>query len=121
MSLKPAKVGYIQLSPRINGQRRREYLHHWVLRAFKGPKPSKAAIARHLNDDPLDNRAANLEWGSRSENQFDAFDNGRRQHKTHCVNGHALEDENLAPGRRCRTCQRARARAQHARRKEVAQ
>ena len=119
MSLTPSKVGYVQLSIPQNGRRRRFYLHHWVLSVFHGSKPFKDAIARHLNDDPLDNRAENLAWGNRSENQYDAFTNGRRVHKTHCVNGHVLEGENLAPGNRCRTCQRARARAQYARRKEV--
>ena len=112
-------AGYPHIKPVVSGRKRNIYVHHWVLRVFKGAKPFASALARHLNDDPLDNRAENLEWGSRSENQLDAIANGKRILKTHCVNGHALEGENLAPGRRCRTCQRQRARAQHARRKEV--
>ena len=119
-----AALGYVQYAipdPARPGKRLRFYLHHWVLTAFVGAKPFKGALARHKNDVPTDNRLENLEWGTRSQNQHDSFRNGKRIHKTHCVNGHALEGENLAPGNRCRTCQRTRARAQHARRKEVAQ
>lgn len=115
MERKPGPNGYIQMGvPRPDGKRHRDYLHQWVLWAFQGPRPP-GMLARHLDDDPLNNRADNLLWGTRSENQHDIRTNGIRPLKTHCKWGHPLEGENLAPGRRCRTCQRARAR----RRREV--
>ena len=119
MSLTPSTIKYVQFNTPAgpNGKRRKDYLHHWVLWAFRGPKPEEGAVARHLNDDPADNRLENLEWGSRGQNQHDMFRNGIKAHKTHCKHGHPLEGENVAPGRRCRTCQRARAKAQRARMK----
>lgn len=118
MSLKPNKTGYVQLGiPTYRGSRARDrrYLHELVLTAFVGPRPA-GAVARHLNDDPADNRVTNLAWGSRSENQWDAFRNGKRVHKTHCPYGHLLEAPNLrndSDSRRCLACNRARARAKH--------
>lgn len=114
MTQKPGPNGYIQFAiPRPDGKRYRDYLHQWVLWAFTGPRP-EGLVARHLNDKPTDNRAVNLVWGTKRENHLDMRRNGIRPHKTHCKHGHELAGENLAPGRRCRTCQRARARAQRA-------
>jgi hypothetical protein len=38
------------------------------LLTFVGPCPD-GQEALHLNDDPMDNRRDNLEWGTRSKNQ----------------------------------------------------
>src|SRR5262245_15574121 len=38
-------------------------VHHLVLEAFVGPRPS-GMEARHLNDDPSDNRLVNLAYGT---------------------------------------------------------
>ena len=102
---------YVQFSvPKPGGGRFRDYLHTWVLWAFQGPRP-EGMLARHLDDNPDNNRADNLLWGTYSENQHDIRTNGIRPHQKMCKRNHPLEGENLAPGRRCRTCQRARARA----------
>lgn len=42
-------------------------VHILVLEAFVGPRP-EGQVARHLNDDPDDNRLANLAWGTQEEN-----------------------------------------------------
>jgi len=52
------------------------YVHELVLTAFAGPRPP-GAVCRHLNDDPHDNRAENLAWGTYEENAADALRNGR--------------------------------------------
>lgn len=52
-------------------------VHVLVLETWSGPRPSADLVARHLNGDNLDNRAANLEWGTWSENAED-----RRLHGT---------------------------------------
>lgn len=57
------------------GHARRTTIHSIVLEAFKGLRPS-GAIARHLNGDPLDNRAENLAWGTWSENWADSVRHG---------------------------------------------
>ena len=116
MSTNPGALGYPQFSlvaPGTSGRVRR-YLHDLVLTAFVGPRP-EGAVARHLNDDPTDNRLVNLAWGSRSENQMDAFQNSKRTYKTHCAYGHPLKAPNLRNdgGNRCLACNRARARARH--------
>ena len=43
-------------------------LHQLVCETFHGPKPFPGAVVMHLNDDPSDNRAANLKWGTQKEN-----------------------------------------------------
>lgn len=53
------------------------WLHHAVLLAYVSDRP-QGAIARHLNDDPADNRLENLAWGTLSENAQDALRNGGR-------------------------------------------
>jgi NUMOD4 motif/HNH endonuclease len=46
---------------------------HLVLEAFKGPRPSPKHESRHLNCDPSDDRAINLEWGTQEENHADTL------------------------------------------------
>ena len=48
-----------------------------MLEAFVGPRPYPKAEARHLNDQSLDDRLENLDWGSRLQNVRDAMLNGR--------------------------------------------
>jgi hypothetical protein len=53
-------------------------VHILVALAFHGPRPSKADVA-HINGDGADNRACNLRWASRSENNRDVTRHGRRR------------------------------------------
>ena len=48
-----------------------------VCAAFHGPPPSPKHEASHLDDDPANNRADNLAWETREENQ------ARRDRKRH--------------------------------------
>lgn len=99
-----------------NGPRRRQIVRkvdHLVLEAFAGPRPDGDIHSRHLNDDPRDNRLANLQWGTRSENYLDAVRNGRHLNasKTRCRNGHEFTPENTkrsSRGRSCRECKNQR-------------
>lgn len=120
MSLTPSKNGYVQLSiPTAKGAktRIRRYLHDLILTAFVGPRP-EGAVVRHLNDIRTDNRVVNLAWGSWSENQFDAFRNGRRTRKSECPYGHPMSGWNASKdtdgGVRCRACRAARNAARRA-------
>ena len=117
MSLTPSKNGYVQLSiPTSKGAktRIRRYLHDLILTTFVGPRP-EGAVARHLNDIRTDNRVVNLAWGSWSENQMDAFRNGRRTHPPECPFGHPMRGWNASKdadgGVRCRSCRAARNKA----------
>lgn len=59
---------------------KREYIHRLICAAFHGPQPSQDHEVRHLNGDHLDNRAANLAWGTKHENEAD-----RKRHGTTAV------------------------------------
>lgn len=111
MSTKLHPAGYPSIGLRDReGKRQWVLVHRAVLLAFRG-QPGQGEEARHLNDDKLDARLDNLEWGSRSENIIDRQTNGIEYHRnlTECPLGHPLEGENLLPsqlgyGRGCRSC-----------------
>ena len=64
------------LSVRMDG--RRIGVHRVVLRAFAGRCPV-GMQARHLDGNPENNRADNLRWGTRRENQADRVRHGTHQ------------------------------------------
>jgi hypothetical protein len=103
------------------GQARRYSVHRLVLEAFVGPRPDGMECC-HANDDPLDNRLANLRWDTPANNKIDMLNNGRHYwaNQTRCKHGHEYTDENTyyrANGRQrhCRECSRARNRKYEAR------
>ena len=86
-------------------------VHQLVAEAFLPPKPFAGAEVRHRNGDHRNNSAANLEWGTRSENTEDQVRDGvhNNARKTHCKQGHEFTPENTlmrGTARRCRTCMR---------------
>jgi HNH endonuclease/NUMOD4 motif len=107
---------------------RRRPVHQLVLEAFVGSRPD-GYESLHGNDVPSDNRLTNLRWGTRADNVQDAVERRRHVHskRTHCPRRHPLEAPNLVSwhernGKRsCRSCHRARADAQHARRRGLPQ
>lgn len=66
---------YLSVSLHHEGAQVTEDVHVLVCRAFHG-EPLDGQEVRHLNGDPHDNRAANLAWGTRSENQRDKLAHG---------------------------------------------
>lgn len=50
------------------------YLHRLVAMAYI-PNPNNYPMVRHLNDNPLDNRLANLAWGTQKDNVKDSIKN----------------------------------------------
>lgn len=92
---------------------RSRWVHHLVLEAFVGPRPS-GQQCRHSNDIGTDNRLENLAWGTSSENAMDMVDNGNHHYarESTCMRGHLLVEPNLllkARGRQCRSCNAGRA------------
>lgn len=103
-------VGYLRLGA--------HYVHHLVAEAFIGPRPAGLEI-RHLDGDSRNNAAANLRYGTHSENELDKVRHGTHPFasRSHCLRGHLLEP--APPGRKrfCRTCRRARESQTSARRR----
>ena len=114
--LKPTlRNGYYEVSPSIDGVAELVRVHVLVLETFKGPKPEPLMVARHYDDNRLNNRIENLSWGTHSENAYDKVRNGKHPAtlKANCPRGHSLSSSNLVPsqlsrGRRsCLSCARA--------------
>lgn len=86
-------------------------VHILVLEAFVGPRPENF-VACHANDEPTDNRLANLRWDTCSANTCDSIANGShfQARKTVCQQGHGYTAANtyMRPkgGRGCRACRR---------------
>lgn len=106
--------GYMQVAITFNHGKASTRVHKLICMAFHGQSPSSLHEVRHLNGIRDDNRAENLCWGTKSENQYDRVRHGNHflANKTHCDNGHLL-DEICKSGtrryRRCSTCRRERA------------
>lgn len=102
-------------------------VHVLAASAFLGPRPDGAVI-RHLDGNPQNNTPTNLAYGTVAENVDDSLRHGtnREARKARCVNDHPFDDANTyrialtssgGNGRRCRTCDRERARAYRARKR----
>lgn len=97
-----------------HGKCTRTFLHAVVLEAFVGPRPHGMESC-HNNGNPADNRLANLRWDTKSANIKDVVKHGNHNYarRTHCLHGHAYDDQNtmICPSdpnhRRCRACLKA--------------
>ena len=76
LRLCPCGRGYLRLSLQGEGGAQNRWLHRMLLESFARP-PEVGEVARHLNDDKLDNRLENLAWGTWDDNMADALRNGR--------------------------------------------
>jgi hypothetical protein len=76
LKVKPDHFGYYQISLCINGKVYRKKLHHLVLNAFVGEKPTKKHMCNHKNGIKINNYVSNLEWCTSSENVQHAYDTG---------------------------------------------
>lgn len=108
--------GYLNVGLRRDGQRKVIGLHRLVCAAFHGA-PEAGMEARHRDNDPGNNAASNLRWGTHADNVGDTVRAGNHfsvnRSRTHCRRGHAFTEENTYrnAGRRiCRTCARDKAR-----------
>lgn len=70
MKLYLASHGYYRVNLCAAGKQKPHYIHELVAAAFIGPRPAGQQV-RHLNSIKTDNRAANLAYGTQSENEAD--------------------------------------------------
>lgn len=101
------------------------YVHQLVAEAFIGPRPPGLDV-RHLDGNKDNCSRANLAYGTRSQNIYDAVEHGTHfnSSKTHCGNcGLPYDAANtyLPPrgGRVCRSCSAASKRRYKARMKRL--
>lgn len=60
---------YIIMVKRYDGNRQSpRKVHQLVCEAFHGPRPFDNAVVMHLDEDALNNRPENLQWGTQKEN-----------------------------------------------------
>lgn len=98
------------------GKRVRKPIHRLVCEAFHGPPPENKPHALHWDDNPVNNWANNLRWGSDADNARDKERNrgpgNHKPHLTHCKWGHEFSEENTRITRRghrvCKECARDR-------------
>lgn len=107
-------AGYLYSMASMESVQKRIWVHRAVLEAFGSPRPT-GKVCMHIDNDPTNNRAENLKWGTQKENIQQCVREGRQHNmnKTHCKRGHSLGEGNLAPsilaaGRRaCLACYEA--------------
>lgn len=70
------RTGYFKVRLSKLGKVETRAVHDLVCQAFHGPRVGKVDC-RHLDDDKLNNRAGNLQWGTRKENEADKISHGK--------------------------------------------
>lgn len=75
--MSPIRMGsYVGLQLKgVDGQIHKEYLHRLICEAFNGPCPADH-VCRHLDGDKTNNKAANLAWGTQTQNNMDKLEHG---------------------------------------------
>jgi len=76
------------------------FIHHLVLEAFIGPRPSDYYISNHKDGIKANNKYSNLEWTTPSENMKHAFRLGLQTLKGIMNTGAKLRDEEVLEMRR---------------------
>lgn len=75
LSFETDKHGYYRTLLRKRGKGYHQLVHRLVCKAFVG-NPNNSPEVNHINGIKNDNRAENLEWCTRSENEQHAYNNG---------------------------------------------
>lgn len=83
-------TGYTLFRIYINGKTKCYRLHRIVAECWID-NPNNLPFVKHKNDNKLDNRASNLEWGSNPDNVQEGYDNNcyrfrQRSHKVKVKN-----------------------------------
>lgn len=93
------KQRYLVVSLHKDFVKRQYHIHRLVMAAFIGPLP-EGMVTRHLNGNELDNRLANLTYGTPRENEDDKIRHGKLKGENHPT--HKLNNEDIIKIRRKR-------------------
>ena len=89
--------GYLLVDLWRSNTRRSYTVHLLVCEAFYGPRPEGNDV-RHMDGNPLNNRAANLQWGTSLENASDRQRHGT-QHRGSRTGGAVLTEDRVRAAR----------------------
>lgn len=102
-----SRRGILKRNPRHSGHlavdlpgRKTVYVHRLVALAFI-PNPDGLPMVMHGDDDPSNNRVANLSWGTAAQNNADAWARGRNRAKRAAPHGSRPKYQR---GCRCPAC-----------------
>lgn len=76
------QIGYVRVSLTKNGKKKCHSMHRLIATTFLGEAPDGKPVVNHINGIKSDNRLANLEWVSASENTQKAIESGIKK-KSH--------------------------------------
>lgn len=98
--------GYKRVTLCADGHLKTPQVHRLVVDALLLPPLPGQVEIRHLDGNPSNNAAANLAWGTHSENVEDTVRHGTHHEarKTHCKNGHEFSEQNTRHSRGQRVC-----------------
>ncbi len=94
MKLSPSTTGYLQVNLRKDGRYHARKVHSLVAEAFIGPRPAGMHI-RHGSTDRTDNRAANLSYGTRADNEADKVRDGVSNRGERCGSARLTREQVL--------------------------
>jgi hypothetical protein len=104
--------GYPQVTIASDQHQRKTFaVHRLLMSVFVGTRPDNQEV-RHLDGNRFNCVLSNLQYGTKSENQYDRVRHGRHfaAAKTHCSRGHALAGANMFRDshgmRQCAECRR---------------
>jgi hypothetical protein len=97
-----SKDGYLVCSIRLDAKTKAMRVHRLVALAFLPPPSSPDHIVRHKDDNPRNNHADNLAWGTHRDNKHDSMRSGRHTHGS--KHARALLDESKVLDIRTRAC-----------------
>jgi hypothetical protein len=66
----------------VNGRKQHVGIHVLVCTAFHGPRPSTKHEVAHWDSDRMNNRASNVRWATRRQNNLDKQRHGKQAYGT---------------------------------------
>ena len=83
--IKPSRGGYrqryYQVKIGLGSNRKNYYIHRLVCRAFYGDCLPHLEEVRHLDGNSINNKAENLDWGTKKQNSIDRLAQGNITHR----------------------------------------